>query len=122
MLRWVMARWYQSIKPRTNEFLRMGVPPSWNRPDEMQRRVEMMQRSMSIELVNDAYEEMFDIIATSTYLSRHRMYDPDDETDPDMPALVVVPPDPRSSHIELIEARYHIQASIHHTNVGNPYP
>ena len=116
-----MARWYQSIRPRTNEFLRMGIPPSWNRPDEMQRRVEMMQRSMSIEIVNDAYEEMFEIITTGTHLSRHRMYDPDDETDPDMPGLVVVQPDPRSSHIELIEARYHIQAPIHHTNVGTPY-
>ena len=121
MLRWVIARWCQTTRPRTNEFLRMGIPPSWNRPDEMQRRIEMMQRSMSIEIVNDAYEEMFDIITTSTHLCRHRMYDPDDVTDDEMPGLTVLLPDPRSSHIELIEARYFIQAPIHLTRVGAPY-
>ena len=71
--------------------------------------------------MNDAYEEMFDIITTSTYLCRHRMYDPDDETDDEMPGLTVVFPDPSASHIEIIEARYFIQAPIHLTRVGITY-
>ena len=118
-----MAKWYQHMKPRTNEFLKMGAPPSWDRPDEIQRRVEMMRRSMSIYMIDEAYEEMFLIITTGTYLSRQRIYDPDDETDPDMPELEDVLPDQWASHLDVIEARYYIQAQVHHTNVGQyPYP
>ena len=66
----------------------------------------MIRRYLSIEMVDDAYNDMGVRIMMWPYLCPGRIYHPEDETDDDMPAGIFFPLPYDVTHREVIEIRY----------------
>ena len=104
-MKWVLARWVQFTAPRTDEF-EMKTSPMPRHLDEFGIQMETIRRHLSIEMVDHAYDTLGWQIMTDPYLVTGRMYDPEDETDENMPATTYHPLPSYLTHREILQMRF----------------